>query len=49
MKEHEDESSSRDKARLIATIERLVQLYDAWDKQVKAARWRVELDAATMP
>jgi hypothetical protein len=26
------------------TVERLVQLYDAWGKQVEAAKWRKELE-----
>jgi hypothetical protein len=28
-------------------LERLVHLYDAWDKPAEAAKWRKELDART--
>jgi hypothetical protein len=33
------------KVRLPQAIERLVQLYEATDKQDEAAKWRKELDA----
>jgi serine/threonine protein kinase len=32
--------------RLIEALERLVQLYDAWDKKDEAVRWRKKLDEA---
>jgi hypothetical protein len=34
------------KASIIRALERLVHLYDAWDKKAEATRWRKELDAA---
>jgi hypothetical protein len=33
------------KPRLAEALERLVQLYDAWGKPDKAARWRSELES----
>src|SRR5262249_42180327 len=36
-------------ARLIETLERLVQLYDDWGKPGEAARWRMELAARKAP
>jgi tetratricopeptide (TPR) repeat protein len=33
------------KIRLTETLERIVQLYDAWDKKDKADEWRTKLDA----
>ena len=32
---------------LTEALERLVQLYDAWDKPDEAAKWRKELEALT--
>ena len=37
------------KARLTETLERLVQLYDAWGKPEQAATWRKQLDQAKPP
>jgi hypothetical protein len=34
------------RVRLPEALERLVQLYDAWDKKDDGARWRRELKAA---
>jgi hypothetical protein len=34
---------------LRAAVERLVQLYDGWNKPDEAARWRKELAAVTGP
>lgn len=35
-----------DKIRFTRAIERLIRLYDAWNKSVKSAQWREELEAA---
>jgi serine/threonine protein kinase/tetratricopeptide (TPR) repeat protein len=40
-------TSSRTPARVIETLERLVQLYDAMNKPDEAAKWRMELEAFT--
>jgi eukaryotic-like serine/threonine-protein kinase len=46
MKKHEDKIPSPDKPRLTKALERLVRLYEAWDKKDKAVKWREELEAA---
>jgi hypothetical protein len=40
---------SRGHALLIDALERLVQLYDAWDNNAEAAKWRKELEALKPP
>ncbi len=45
MKEREDKIPPQGKPRLTEALERLVQLYDAWDKPAEAAKWRKELEA----
>ena len=37
------------KVRLTEVLERLMQLYDAWDKKDEAAKWPKELEAARKP
>lgn len=49
MKQHHDQIPSDDKRRLIAALQRLTDLYDAWGKSDKAAQWRSELWAARAP
>ncbi len=39
-----DRADSPAKVRLTEALERLVQLYDAWDKPDEAAKWRTELE-----
>src|SRR5262249_9219459 len=46
MKRREDKIAAQDKVRLTDALERLVQLYDAWNKPDEAARWRTELEKA---
>jgi tetratricopeptide (TPR) repeat protein len=43
MAQREAKIPPKDKARLIQTVEHLVQLYDAWGKPDKAAEWRAKL------
>jgi eukaryotic-like serine/threonine-protein kinase len=45
MKQRESESPTGAKARLIETLQRLVQLYDGWGKKEKADEWRKKLEA----
>lgn len=45
MKKHESKIPDREEVRLTKALERLVHLYEAWDKPDKAAKWRKELDA----
>jgi eukaryotic-like serine/threonine-protein kinase len=51
MREREAKFPQAGKVRLTEALERLVQLYDAWEKKDEAAKWRKELqsrnDAAT--
>ena len=44
MKALEAKMPPKARYRLTEALERLVQLYDAWDKQAEAARWRKELE-----
>jgi serine/threonine protein kinase len=44
MKEREAKIPARGKIRLTESLERLVQLYDAWGKQEEADKWRKELE-----
>src|SRR5262249_52746911 len=44
MKQREDKIPAKSKVRLTETLEHLVQLYDAWNKPVEAAKWRKELE-----
>jgi tetratricopeptide (TPR) repeat protein len=44
MKEREGKIPPKDKVYLTEALQRLVRLYDAWDKPDEAARWRKELD-----
>jgi serine/threonine protein kinase len=39
------ESGSWEQGRLTTAVERLAQLYDAWDKPDEAAKWRKDLEA----
>jgi tetratricopeptide (TPR) repeat protein len=43
MKQREDRIPEKDKSRLTESLERLVQLYDAWGKKDKADEWRKKL------
>jgi serine/threonine protein kinase/tetratricopeptide (TPR) repeat protein len=45
MRQCQDQIPKGGKARLTEALERLVQLYDAWGKQEKAAEWRKQLEA----
>jgi non-specific serine/threonine protein kinase/serine/threonine-protein kinase len=45
MKRHEAKIPPADKARLTKALQRLVQLYEAWNKKDKADQWRKELEA----
>lgn len=45
MKQRAAKIPAQHKIRLIEALERLVQLYDAWDKPDEAAKWRSELEA----
>ena len=44
-KKHTSQVSPRGRSNLMSTLERLVRLYDAWDKPDEAAKWRKELEA----
>jgi len=44
MKKREDKIPDREKVQLTKALERLVHLYDTWDKPDEAAKWRKELD-----
>ena len=47
LRRHFYEPRARGPARLTEALERLVQLYDAWEKPDQAAEWRAKLpDAA---
>ena len=47
LRKHEDKSrASGGRSDLTEALERLVQLYEAWDRPKEAARWRKELEAA---
>jgi tetratricopeptide (TPR) repeat protein len=46
MKRREDKMPQEDKARLIESLERLVQLYDAWGRKDNADEWRKKWEAA---
>ena len=43
MKQRETKSPANGKIRLTETVERLVQLYNAWGKEDEAAKWRKKL------
>src|SRR5262249_41517378 len=45
MKQRELKVPSQARVRLTEALERLVQLYDAWEKPKEAMRWREELKA----
>jgi hypothetical protein len=45
MKQRADKISPAHRSRLTEALERLVHLYDAWNRPVQAARWRKELEA----
>jgi tetratricopeptide (TPR) repeat protein len=45
MKQREAQIQAQGKIRLIEALERLVQLYDAWDRPDAAAQWRKALEA----
>jgi len=45
MKQREDKIPAQVRFRLAEALERLVQLYDAWNKPDEAAKWRNELEA----
>jgi serine/threonine protein kinase len=45
MKRHEVTIPPEGKGQLTKALERLVRLYEEWDKKDEAARWRTELDA----
>jgi len=47
MKKQENKIPAREKLRLIQALERLLRLYETWDKPEKASKWRRELTAAT--
>jgi hypothetical protein len=42
MRERDAKVPARNRLRLMAALERLVQLYDAWGKPDKAAEWRAK-------
>jgi hypothetical protein len=44
MKQREDKIPTQYRSRLAEALERLVQLYDAWNKPDEAAKWRNELE-----
>jgi hypothetical protein len=44
MKERENTIPDAGKIRLTKALERLVDLYTAWDKPGKAGKWQAELD-----
>jgi hypothetical protein len=44
MKQHEAKIPPEHRRLIVTAVERLVHLYDAWDKQDEAARWRRTLD-----
>jgi tetratricopeptide (TPR) repeat protein len=46
MKQREDQIPARSKIRLTRSLERLVQLYDAWGQKDKADEWRKKLEQA---
>ena len=46
MKEREARIPPQGKARLTEAIQRLIDLYTAWDKPDQAAEWRKKLDAS---
>jgi eukaryotic-like serine/threonine-protein kinase len=45
LKQRQDRIPAPDRIRLSEALERLVHLYDAWNKPAEAAKWRQELDA----
>jgi tetratricopeptide (TPR) repeat protein len=47
MKQREGTIPSQEKPRINKALERLVKLYQAWDKQDQAVKWRKELEAGT--
>ena len=49
MKQREDKIPVASRVRLTEAADRLVQLYDAWDKKDQAARWRAELASRKAP
>ena len=49
MKEREGKLRSQGKARLTDSLDRLIQLYDAWDKPDQAAEWRAKLPEPAKP
>jgi tetratricopeptide (TPR) repeat protein len=49
LKQRETKMPANAKVRLTEALERLVQLYDAWQKKDKADEWRKQLEAATKP
>ncbi|HEY7426958.1 MAG TPA: tetratricopeptide repeat protein [Gemmataceae bacterium] len=44
LKKRQTKIPSQDKAHFTKALQRLVQLYEAWDKKDKAAQWRKELE-----
>src|SRR5262249_11881503 len=46
LRQRQDRIPDHGKARVTEALERLAQLYDAWDRPVDAAKWRKELDEA---
>ncbi len=49
MKQREARMGPENKPRLTKSIERLVQLYEAWGKPEKAAEWRARLGLTDLP
>src|SRR5262245_39431456 len=47
MKERAAKMLPKDRVRLTEAAQRLVRLYDAWDRPEEAAKWRKELEAQT--
>jgi hypothetical protein len=45
MKQREDKIPTQYRSRLAEALERLVQLYDAWNKPDEAAKWRKAFEA----
>jgi serine/threonine protein kinase/tetratricopeptide (TPR) repeat protein len=44
LKKHETTIPGSARGNLVEALQRLVQLYDAWDKPAEAAKWRTELE-----
>ncbi len=48
MRQRDAKLSPPGKVRLTESVERLVELYDAWDKKAKADVWRMKLPATKL-